>query len=80
MELIPSQMGLSRFLQHAVGILPYLGVIRRLFLNYWSECGGTGEEEQLRNGLMVWELIVCQAGPVNTSYHISECKKRWTSI
>jgi len=41
-------MGLPRFLQPAVGILPYLGLVRGLFLNCWSGYNGAGEEERLR--------------------------------
>jgi hypothetical protein len=47
-RLMPWQMGLPHSLQRAVGILPSLCVIRRLFLNYRSGCGGAGEEERLR--------------------------------
>lgn len=68
------QMGLPRFLQHAVGILPCLGVICRLFLNYWSGCGGAGEEERLKKWSNRVEIDCVAGWSVNTPYHIFRCK------
>ena len=68
-------MGLPRFLQHAVGVLPSLGFVRGLLFNYWSGCVSTGEEERLRKRGNGVGLLLLQASlPINAEYHIFQCK------